>query len=276
MATTPLNTLDLTVTCANGNGTEQFYIDCSDHRRSEFLRQQLTANPFALAAMTTAFPSTYRIRLSLAHDHTLTLALPTRVPHLPNGGLPSSVISQIRAVDVCEPFLFLHSLEEENPTTRVRHRDVQLPQRWHSSLRRLTMSFVYNLDLETGMLCWREEGRKWELYTSLDPTNRDMDEEDHEETMEQVEEDFADNFSEFLEQLNAQVQTREQILTAQDLFLMQKTLGSGQIVEPAVARIRPGNTEGGKRWTQRQTREKAARMYRTACLGGEGVGWRVC
>ncbi|SMR55762.1 unnamed protein product [Zymoseptoria tritici ST99CH_1E4] len=276
MATTPLNTLDLTVTCANGNGTEQFYIDCSDHRRSEFLRQQLTANPFALAAMTTAFPSTYRIRLSLAKDTTLTLALPTRVPHLPNGGLPSSVISQIRAVDVCEPFLFLHSLEEENPTIRVRHRDVKLPQRWHSSLRRLTLSFIYDLDAEAGRLCWREEGRIWELYTSPDPTNWDMDEEDHEETMEQVEDDFADNLSEFIEQLNGQCASRAEILTAQDLFLMQRTLGSGQIVEPAVARIRPGETVGGKRWTQQQTREKAARMYRTACLGGEGVGWTTC
>ncbi|KJX94346.1 hypothetical protein TI39_contig4202g00042 [Zymoseptoria brevis] len=220
MATTPLNTLDLTVTCANGNGTEQFYIDCSHRRCSEFLRAQLSASPFALRAMTTAFPSTYRIRLSLAHDHTLTLALPTRVPHLPNGGLPSSLISRIREVDVCEPFLFLHQVDEPGPTIRVRNIDRQRPQCWHSSLRRRTVSFVYTTDSQTHESYWSVASSKWELYNSPDPTNRDMDEEDHKATKREVQADLVGEINAFLEQLNTQMHSRPEILTPQDLFLM--------------------------------------------------------
>jgi hypothetical protein len=217
--------------------------------------------------MIDAFKSTYKVRLSLARDFTTTLALPTRLPYLPNGGLPHAFISQIRAFEICEPFLFQHFAVPLSPDA-----DMFAEPHWSSTLIRLTLAFECEVAEETGDAEWDLVQCRWQKYTSADPRHVEWSNMDMQSALGGIEVQLRLLLDVYMPLTNARLEGTGITLTPRNLRCMQQCVSSVQILEPEVAATVVG-------WESRyrmQTREMAARRYRTACRDREEVGWEDC
>ncbi|CZT23139.1 uncharacterized protein RCC_08849 [Ramularia collo-cygni] len=134
-----LQDIRLLVSCSNGTGEDVFTINCTSPQEVRDIWHSIEEGQTAyFAKLRATHRGLYKIRLDLANDFSVTSdPISTLSRELPNP-IPASMISHVERFEICEPILHTH----QPPASSERY----------DCLRRFTFQFQRKLDGQWGVL----------------------------------------------------------------------------------------------------------------------------